>query len=311
MPSLRLIVASGTGQRRLLEETVNELEKKGYLLAARQEGGEWVALLSDNMSGGLFDENRLIVVDSAALLGVLPHNLDTMVETESQVIIILVYDTDPSKFFSKDTIKKCTILRPSEFPRWPRERQAWVADAARGMKINMSAGAVAMLVEHLDDPEEIRAQLTSLSMLKRSGAVTADDVSMLCLDDGSRNLLHLLDALCTGDYFQSLRSLNSMISLSRNTEIIPIVSALHNRMRLAWYYSMYPRNGALFAKSLGAKDYAWKMAVQASRKYSADVIGRFVKGLIKINISEKSGTGAGWASLETLVIELVSAAASS
>jgi len=101
MPHLRLIVASGTGQRRLLEETVTEFKKKGYQLTARQEGGEWVALLSENMSGGLFDENRLIVVDAAVLLGALPHNLESMVEKESSVVIVLVYETDPVKFFQK------------------------------------------------------------------------------------------------------------------------------------------------------------------------------------------------------------------
>ena len=79
MPGLRLIVASGTGQRRLLEETTAELKKQGYETAARQEGGEWVPLLSENMSGGLFDEKRLVIVDSAALLGPMPESLGSMI----------------------------------------------------------------------------------------------------------------------------------------------------------------------------------------------------------------------------------------
>jgi hypothetical protein len=69
MPSLLLISASGTAQRRLLEETVADFEKKGHVISGRQEGGEWSPLLSDNLSGGLFDEKRLIVVESASLLG--------------------------------------------------------------------------------------------------------------------------------------------------------------------------------------------------------------------------------------------------
>lgn len=309
MPHLRLIVASGTGQRRLLEETVTEFKKKGYQLTARQEGGEWVALLSENMSGGLFDENRLIVVDAAVLLGALPHNLESMLEKESSVVIVLVYETDPVKFFSKDAIGRCTVVKPFGFPRWPRERQIWVANLAKEMKVNITRDAVAMLVEHLDDPEEIRSQLISLSMLRRDGAVTAEDVDRLCLDDGSRNLLRILDALCTGDCVTSIRSLAAMESISKNTDIIPLVAALHNRMRLAWYYAMYPDRGEMFASALGAKDYAWKMALQASRKYTPSAIGRFVKGLIRINICEKSGTGAGWASLETLIIELLAGTA--
>ena len=54
MPALLLIAASGTAQRRLLEETAAELEKKGYVAAGKQEGGEWSSRLSDNMTGGLF-----------------------------------------------------------------------------------------------------------------------------------------------------------------------------------------------------------------------------------------------------------------
>ena len=41
MPSLLLISASGTAQRRLLEETVADFEKKGHVISGRQEGGEW------------------------------------------------------------------------------------------------------------------------------------------------------------------------------------------------------------------------------------------------------------------------------
>lgn len=302
MPSLRLIVASGTGQRRLLEETVAEFEKKGYILGTRQEGGEWVSLLSENMSPGLFCEKKLVVVDSAALMGVMPENLEPMVNAEPSVIIILVYDSDPSKLIPKEVIKKCTILKAAEFPHWPRERQMWVSNLAKEMKVDITRDAVAMIVELLEDSEEIRGQILSLSMLKRGSTITAAEVETLCLDDGTRNLLRLLDGICTGDYKDSIKSLHA---ISVNGDLIPLVSALHNRMRLAWYASVYPRYGALFAKALTAKDYAWKMAGQASRKYDSNSIRRFVLGLIKINIEEKSGIGAGWNGLEALILELI------
>ena len=105
MPSLLLISASGTAQRRLLEETVADFEKKGHVISGRQEGGEWSPLLSDNLSGGLFDEKRLIVVESASLLGPFPENLDAMVEADSSVVILLIYESDPVKIFPPDTFK--------------------------------------------------------------------------------------------------------------------------------------------------------------------------------------------------------------
>lgn len=302
MPSLLLISASGTAQRRLLEETVADFEKKGHVISGRQEGGEWSPLLSDNLSGGLFDEKRLIVVESASLLGPFPENLDAMVGADSSVVILLIYESDPVKIFPPDTFKKCTVLKAAPFPRWPRERMMWTLELAGKMGIKIDRDAVSLIIELTEDPEEIRRQLISLSMLKKGGTVTLPDVESMCLDDGTGNLLKLLDGLCCGDHVKTIRSLSA---ISKNGDLIPLVSAIHNRMRLAWYASMHPGRGALFAQALGAKNYAWTMAGNAARKYGAAAIGRFILGLIKINIDEKSGTGSGWAGLETLVIELM------
>ena len=100
--------------------------------------------------------------------------------------------------------------------------------------------------------------------------------------------------------------MRSFRSISKNGELIPLVSALHNRMRLAWYASANPRNGAMFAKALGARDYAWKMACGASSLYGLKPLSAFITGLIKTNIDEKSGSGSGWQGLETLIITLMS-----
>lgn len=303
MPSLLLIAASGTAQRRLLEETVAGFEKKGYVVSGRQEGGEWSPLLSDNLSGGLFDANRVVIVDSAPLLGPFPESLGPLIEVDSPVTIILVYDSEPVKLFPEKTFKRCRILKAASFPRWPNERMKWTLDLAKEMEIKIDREATALIVELTEDPEEIRRELSSLSLLKRSGTINAADVENMCLDDGARNLLKLLDGLCEGDYMKTLKSLHS---ISKNGELIPLVSAVHNRMRLAWYASIHPKERALFAQSLEAKNYAWSMAGNAAGRYGRESISKFVLGLIKININEKSGTGSGWTGLETLVIELMS-----
>ena len=302
MPSLLLISASGTGQRRLLEETVADHEKKGYVISGRQEGGEWGPLLSDNLSGGLFDEKRIFIVESAALMGPFPENLDTMVDGDTSVIILLVYDSDPVKLFPARTIEKSTILKAAPFPRWPRERMMWASGLAAEMGIRIDREAVSLIIELTEDPEEIRRQMLSLSLLRKGGTVNSSDVESMCLDDGTGNLLKLLDGLCSGDHIKTMRCLSA---ISKNGDLIPLVSAIHNRMRLAWYASVHPGMGSLFEQSLGAKNYAWAMAGKAARRYGADPIGRFVFGLIKLNIDEKSGTGSGWTGLETLVIELM------
>lgn len=307
MPDLRLVVASGTAQRRVLENTSGELEKHGYVLSGRQEGGDWVSLLSENMSGGLFEENRFIVIESAALLGPMPESLAPMVVPGASVVILLVYDADPGKLIPAPVLKKCAVIRAEPFPRWPNERQRWVSDLARKMNLQISRDAVSLIVELLEDPEEIRSQLVSLSLLQKDAPITKNDVQTLCLDDGNGNLLKLLDALCDGDGVAAVKTLRAMSGAAATGDLFPLMTALHNRMRLALYAAEYPRDGAKFAQALSARDYAWRRAVGAARRYGVSALLSFVVGLVMLNVEEKSGRGAGWRSLELLVLDLLSA----
>lgn len=302
MAELRFIVGTGTAQRRLLEENVVKLENEGYMLSSRQEGGDWVSLLSDNMSGGLFGDRSFTVIDSAELMGAMPKKLAPLAEGGDSVII-LVYESDPSKFVPKEIVKKSKVIKPESFPRWPRERQAWVANLAKSMNIAINSSAIALLVELTEDPEEIRRQLLSLGTLKKNGAVNEEEVRQLCMDDGSGNLLKLLDGVCEGNAGAALASLRAM---SRREQLVPILTSLHNRMRLAWYASVAGRDANLFSKALGARNYAWRMANRASRLYGAEALGGFVTGLIRINFEERSGRGSGFSGLEVLLLNLMS-----
>lgn len=304
MPELRLIAATGTAQRRLLKETCGQLEQKGYVMSARQEGGEWQSLLADNLSGGLFDENRYVVVEEAENLGMLPEKLCSMIEADASVVILLVSAVEPSKIIPKEILKKCKILKPDVYPRWPNERQRWVENLARGMNINLAHDAAALMIELTEDPEEIRGQLRTLSGFKRDGQISVNDIRQFCLDDGNNNLLSLLDGICKGDYVTVLKTLASMQKDAQSGDLIKLTSALHNRFRLAMYSSVYPRIAVDFKEALGARDYAWRLAQEAGRRFGARAMFRFVTGLLKLNAGEKSGNTNGWHELEFLVIEL-------
>ncbi len=304
MPELRLVVASGTSQRRLLEETAKELEQRGYAMSARLEGGEWQPLLSDNMSGGLFDENRFLIVEDAESMGALPEQFSPMIEKNSPVVIILVYENDPKKLISGTILKKCTVLKPAVFPRWPNERQRWVENLARNMDIELTRDASALIVELVEDPEEIRGQLITLSALRKGKPVSAVDVENFCLDDGSKNLLRLLDGICNGESVTALKSLSAMRRAAQSGDIIKLTSALHNRFRLAFYGAAFPRLANNFKNALGARDYAWKLAQNAARRFGPRALFRFLIGILRLNAGEKSGTSNGWHDLEFLVIEL-------
>lgn len=307
MPQLLLIAASGTAQRRLLEETSAALKKDGYTAAGKQEGGEWRSLLSDNMTGGLFDEKRFIVVESAGALGPFPENLASLVEPSSDAALLLVYESDarmqPARFIPKEILSKCRVIKAAEFPRWPRERGLWTARLAKEMDVPISPRGIAMLVELTEDPEEIRAQLKSLKLLKKN-PIEAEDVKSICLDDGSRDLLRLLDGLCDGDVAGAIKSLRA---ISSSGDLIPSITPVYNRMRLAWYASL-GNEGSAVARAIGAKDYAWRMANQAARRYGREALTDFTASLIRISMEERSGRGAGWSALETAVITLLSRA---
>ena len=304
MPELRLVVASGTAQRRLLEETTKELEKNGYVLSARQEGGEWQPLLADNMSGGLFDENRYIVIEAAENLGALPEQFSAMLQPNASVVIVLVYETEPTKLIPKDILKGCKILKPEPYPRWQNERQTWVSNLAKSMNVKLANDALALIVELVEDPEEIRGQLVTLSALKGDRVVSVQDVEGFCLDDGSKNLLRLLDGTCNADFVTAMKSLEAMKKTAQSGDLIRLTSSLHNRFRLAMYSAIFPRVAMNFKNALGAKDYAWRLAQNAARNFGAVAIFRFVVGIIRLNIGEKSGTSNGWCELEFLLAEL-------
>jgi DNA polymerase-3 subunit delta len=76
-------------------------------------------------------------------------------------------------------------------------------------------------------------------------------------------------------------------------------------MRLAWYAACNPGKEDMFANVLEARNYAWRKAREASKRYGKKNITEFVMGLIRLNMEEKSGIGAGWNSLESLVISLL------
>lgn len=86
--------------------------------------------------------------------------------------------------------------------------------------------------------------------------VTAADVDAMCLDDGSRNLLRLLDGLCLKE---STVVLKSLYAISKNGELIPLISALHNRMAWPGTHRRIPAAALCSANALGARDYAWKI----------------------------------------------------
>jgi DNA polymerase-3 subunit delta len=309
MPHLHLITGSGTAQRRLVASELAALKTKGYELSARREGGEWRALLTENRGRGLFEDKSVVVIDEAEKLGAMPENLAPLLEDEdASVVILLVAKSETSAIIPKELIGRCSRSKAEEPSPWSKDRDNIVRDTARRHGVTVSRDGAALIKELFEDAGELAGEAEKLALFCAAsgrGDISRSDVETFCLSDGGKSVLKLLDGLCGGNTVQSLANLEI---LSANAELLPVLSALHNRFRLALYFAAFPGDRGRFAKALGARDYASRLAEQAASLYGQERLMEFVVGLLRINSNEKSGMGASWRDLNILLIDLMSGA---
>ncbi|MDR1651396.1 MAG: hypothetical protein LBR87_06390 [Synergistaceae bacterium] len=307
MPHLRLLSGPGAALRRLISEELDRLSAAGYEDVRRLECGEWAPLLTENRGRGLFGDRSVILVEEAEKLGVMPERLAPMLEPPgADSVILLVCRSDAPASVPKALMKLCTSVKASEPSFWSRERDDIVISEAERKGLSVSRDALSLLKELFDDTGELAsetAKAASICRVRGKKEISAAEVEEFCLSDGSRNLLKLLDGLCSGRPGESRACLGS---LSLHSELTPLLSALHNRFRIAMYFSLCAKERASFARALGAKEYASRLAESASRLYGGEKLRNFVTGLVRIASNERSGQGASWRDLDLLVIDLMS-----
>ena len=306
MPHLHVISGTGAVLRRFLAGEKEKLEREGCEDISSVEAGDWGALLSENSGRGLWSDKSAVIVEEAERLGPLPLRLAPMVEGPgADNVILLVCKPESSSLIPKEIAGRCTVSRVSSPPPWSRERDEIVYSEAEKFGVRASRQAVFMLKEMFEDIGELAAESGMVArMCAGRGAreITAADVEELCLSDGGRNLLKLLDGLCAGNRVDCMASLED---LSARSEFPPLIAALHNRFRLAMYLAMFKDDRAGVVRALGAKDYAARKAETAAGIYGAPRLMQFVTGLIRIKSNDRAGRGAGWRDLSLLVIELL------
>lgn len=306
MPRIVVIGAAGTTQRRLLEEALQGLRSEGFSVEGKPEAGDWPGLFASLRTGGLFETRRLFVIEDAARLGPFPGELLPFVEgEEASSALVLVFDGDFRKNLGKALLDKVQVMRGEAVPLWGGRRVDWVREAACKEGIDLDRAAASLLAEWIDDPEEIRAQLPKLSLASRGRKVDTGVVEALCLDEGGRNLLRLLDGVCRG---RDNDVLTALAGLRRGPSILPVVTALHNRLRLSLYQALLsPGEAKTILAALKARDYASRTAAEAARRYGPEPLKVAVAGLIALNGAEKRGLSKGWNGLTLLLLELLAA----
>lgn len=319
MPHIRVISAGGSEQRRLVESTLAALKKQGYSDVRHQDCGDWGELLTENVGGGLFDERSVIVVEGAEKMEMMPERFEPMLEPPgSFCVILLVHSTkqeaDEDEAQSsrrpipipKALLAKCVVEKGEKAPApWAKERDDAVIASVRSNGADIDRDAVVMLKELCSDMAELRSEASLLALrcvLAGRNKVTAADVAEFCMSDGERDLLAFLDGLCERDV-KRVRS--AFAGLERKGDLIPLLAALHNRMRIAYYQASYGDAAHGFVKAIGASPYASKSAERAVREYGKSGVLRCVMEVIRISVNERSGAGAGWKDLEMLVLGML------
>lgn len=307
MPHIHVVSGSGAGARRLLAEVTAGLEAKGYEDVRRQEASDWGTLLTENSCRGLFEDNSLIIVEEAEKLGTLPKKFAQMLESpDASTYILLACKSENITMIPKELADKCSFSKSASPPPWSRERDELILASARNRGIGISKSAVFLMKELFEDMGELASEsekVASFCSILRHKEISSSAVGDYCLSDGSRSLLKFLDSLCAARGADSIAALSELVL---HSELAPLLSALHNRFRIAMYFALYPAERAVFSRALGARDYAARQAETAAKKYGAERLRDFVTGLIRMTSNERSGQSAGWFDLEVLVLDLLS-----
>jgi DNA polymerase-3 subunit delta len=304
----RLIVIEGhESQRRKLEESLSDLEKKGYVLTGKFESasvqGAWPGIIAASRSGGLFDNKRTMVLESAEQLGTFPPALGEFLEPDADDVIVAVFNGDSKKAFPKEVLKKITFVRSdASVPPWGRRE--WLVNLAREKSCRLDGEAAALLAESVESQEELRSELDKLAFYTDGELITVETVKQLSFDEGSNALLRFLDSVCQVRHKDVLKALKY---LQLDPSPLPLLTALYNRLRPALYIACSsPQTEKQALSAIGAtREYALRMARSALGHFGRDAIKQFMLSLIRLSYIEKTSFAEGWIGFEAALWQLL------
>ena len=302
MPALVLITAPAGAHPRLRAETLARLKKNGYTLERRLETAEWTDLFEEALTPSLFASQRIFEVDDGKSLGPLPEKFVKNVERGEAESVFLIFSEKTLQKELGAAYKLAEIVPYEAAPYWPSQRVGWLQRLAREKGWSLDPAAASLLAEWVEDEEELRSELDKLGRAAPNGRVTAKLVNELSIDEGGKGMLNLLDAVAKADVPETLKSLKV---LREDGELIPILSAVHKRVRGACLIASLG-DGAANALHLTA--FQTKTAAAMARLYGGPLLSLLLGELIRLSWCERSGDGEGWDGLEKLLLAAMSRA---
>lgn len=301
MPALVLVAAPAGSHPRLRAETLARLEKSGYSLERRLETAQWADLFEDALTPGLFSSRQIYEVDDGLSLGPLPAAYAKNVEPDGAETVFLIFSEKTLQKNLGAAYRLAEVVPYEPAPYWPRQRALWLRKTARSKGWSLDADAASLLSEWIEDEEELRAELDKLGAAS-GGRVTARIVEELSIDEGGKGMLNLLDAVAKADVPAAL---SSFTALREEGEIIPVLAALHKRVRGA---CMVASLGNEAAEALRLTSFQSKTAAAMARLYGPELLALVLGELIRLSWSERTGDGEGWEGLEKLLLAAMSRA---
>jgi DNA polymerase-3 subunit delta len=305
VPGIIAINSSDSSYRRVLKEEIARLESLGFNLIRSQDGGEWQDLFATARTGGLFSSKGFIRVESAEELGRLPDSLVEKVEAANaaSTFLILVYSRDHKKFFPKEIQSTIRILSVQKVPRWLNRRFDWLKEQADKRKIRIEKNALMFLADTIEDPDEMISELDKLSYSAKNNAVSLEMVKDLVLDEGRNAMLDVIDGICMGKTEEVIKALEV---LKRGSELIPVLSAIYNRIRIAVIIHSLGKYGKDRIKQiLKFRDYQFRMGNELLRRYRPEDLFVFATEVITLDYREKTNDARGWPGLECSILKFL------
>lgn len=307
MPHI-IAIEYSEAQRRQLAETLADLAKKGRPLSARYEAENfpsWQELFSTVIQPGLFATREAVVVEGADSLGPFPENLAGTIENDSaDCVMILVFSTDTKPL--KAIASSIKIIKPeAQVPPW--KRKDWLLDLAKSQKIKIAQDAAGMLADSIESQEELRSELAKLATYAGKREITTADVEALSFDEGGRALMQFIDGICDNKPKDVARA----VKFLRRDSILPVVTAITNRLRPALVMSCFPERLHTDAlKAVGVDtakkyNYALVKSQNALKHYGEKCVKMFMLKAARLSFLEKTDSAEGWEGFELIVWELM------
>jgi DNA polymerase III delta subunit len=300
MPALVLIAAPTGAQPRLRSEALAQLKKEGYVLDRRLETAVWSELFDEAITPGLFAERRVFEIDDGKSLGPLPSEYQNRIERSGADTIFLILSEKTLQKELGPAYKLAHIVGYEPAPYWPNQRVGWLQRLAREKGCAMDASAAGLLAEWIEDEEELRAEVDKLARAAEKKRITVQLVNELSVDEGGKAMLNLLDAVARGNVSEALKSL---AELRENDELIPLLSAIHKRVRGA---CMMACLGDKAAQALKLTNFQTRTARAMVSLYGGTLLSAWLAELIRLSWCERTGDGAGWEGLENLTLSVMS-----